>query len=332
MRALSVAVAVCVLLTLSGCSTTVSRDPALFTYDQSRLPPADIALSVPGLGPCTNNPDRTLHLNSQQPVTILVHGCKGSTGNFRALAEVMAFHGQQAACFDYDDRDSMMLSSAQLAASLDALEAKMHNKQVTVIGHSQGALIARKALVAKRPDPIQNKEAKVRLVTISGPFSGIASAEQCGTPTTFMRIVTLGLVEQLCKVVSGDKWYEITSASDFIRQPGDLVGQVYSHLKIDTDERNACYRNEDGSCGEKDYTFSLEEQHFAPVDKAPLVKVVEIKAGHVEIVGDQRVAPVKLIGVLQQYGVLNQTEILRSAAFDRLLARLYLNNNQRSAP
>jgi len=324
MRALAAINLILALLTLTGCST-VSHDPALLSYDQSRLPPADLSLTIPGLGPCTNNPDRTLRLNSQQPVTILVHGCRGSTGNFRALAEVMAFHGQQAACFTYDDRDSLMRSSAQLATSLDALEVKMHNKQITVIGHSQGALISRKALVAKRPDPMQNKEAKVRLVTISGPFSGIASAEQCGSPTLFMRVLTLGLVEQLCKIVSGDKWYEITSASEFIRQPGDLLSQVYSHLKIDTDERGACYRNEDGSCKEKDYTFSLEEQRFALVDKAPLVKIVEIKAGHVEIVGDQRVAPVKLIATLQQYGILNQTELLRGAAFNQLLSRLYLN-------
>jgi hypothetical protein len=260
-----------------------------------------------------------------------VHGCRGSTGNFRALAEVMAFHGQQSACFDYDDRDSLMLSSAQLATSLDKLESKMHNKQITVIGHSQGALISRKALVAQRPAPLQDKEAQIRLVTISGPFSGIASAEQCGTPAPYMRVLTLGLLEPLCKIVSGDKWYEITSASDFIRKPGELLDQVYSHLKIDTDERGACYRNEDGSCGKNDYTFSLDEQYFAPVDKAPLVKNIEIKAGHVEIVGDHRVAPVKLIAVLQQYGILNQTEVLRSSALDQLLARLYLNN-QRNAP
>jgi len=326
MRALITSITICALLNLTGC-TVVSSDPALFAYDQSRLPPADISLTIPGLGPCTNNPDRTLHLNAQQPVTVLVHGCRGSTGNFRALAEVMAFHGQQSACFDYDDRDSLMLSSAQLAAALDALAARMRNKQITVIGHSQGALVSRKALIAARPNPMQDKEAQLRLVTISGPFSGIASAEQCGSPTFYMRVLTLGLVEQLCKIVSGDKWYEITSASDFIRQPGDLRDQVQTYLKINTDERGACYRNKDGDCTEKDYTFSLEEQHFAPVDKAPLVQIVEIKAGHVEIVGDQRVAPRKLIAILQQNGILNRTESQRSAAFDLLLARLYLHND-----
>lgn len=326
MRALITSITVYALFNLTGCAT-LSSDPALFTYDQSRLPPADLSLTIPGLGPCTNNPDRTLHLNSQQPVTVLVHGCRGSTGNFRALAEVMAFHGQQAACFTYDDRDSLMRSSAQLAASLDALAAQMHNKQITVIGHSQGALISRKALVAARPDPMQDKDARLRLVTISGPFSGIASAEQCGSPSLHMRILTLGLVEQLCKIVSGDKWYEITSASEFIRQPGDLRDQVKTYLKINTDERGACYRDKDGNCIEKDYTFSLEEQRFAPVDKAPLVQNVEIKAGHVEIVGDQRVAPRKLIAILQQNGILNPTEAQRSAAFDQLLARLYLHND-----
>jgi hypothetical protein len=327
MRVLRITVVAFAMLTLAGCST-FSRDPALLTYDQSKLPPADLDLSIPGLGPCTDNPDRAFHLNSQQPVTILVHGCRGSTGNFRALAQVLAFHGQQAACFTYDDRDSLMRSSGQLATALDTLEAKMHNKQITVIGHSQGALVTRKALVAKRPNPVQDKDAQVRLVTISGPFSGIASAEQCGTPAAYMRVLTLGLLKPLCWIVSGDKWYEITSASDFIREPGELLDQVHSHLKIVTDERNTCRRTEDGICTEKDYAFSLAEQYFAPVDKVSIVKNIEVKAGHVEIVGDQRVAPVKLISILQQYGIVNQTEVLRSAEFDRLLSRLYANDGQ----
>ena len=314
------------LVNLTGC-VAIPNDPALLTFDQSRLPPADISLTIPGLGPCTDNPDRTLHFNSQQPVTVLVHGCFASSGRFRALAEVMAFHGQQTACFTYNDRDSMMLSSAQLASSLDILAGQMRNKQMTVVGHSQGALIARKALVAERPDPMQDREAKLRLVTISGPFSGIAAAEQCGSPSPLMKVLTLGLVAPLCKIVSGDKWFEITSASDFIRQPGELLGQVQSYLKIVTDERGTCRKFDDtGMCIEKDYVFSLAEQFYTPVDEASVVKNVEVKAGHVEIVGDQRVAPLKLIAILQQHGILNQTEAKRSVAFNQLLAKLYLDD------
>lgn len=312
------------LADLSGC-VTIPSDPFLLTYDQSGLPPADISLTIPGLGPCTDSADRTLHLNSQQPVTVLVHGCFASTGRFRALAEVMAFHGQQTACFTYNDRDSLMVSSAQLATSLDTLAGQMANKQITVVGHSQGALITRKALVAERPDHMRNKEVKLKLVTISGPFSGIVSAEQCGSPTPLMSVLTLGLVKPLCKLVSGDKWYEITSASDFIRQPGELLAQVQTHLKIVTDERGTCRRyNDAGICKENDFVFSLPEQFYAAVDDATIVKNVEVKAGHVEIVGDQRVAPLKLIAILQQNGILNQTEAKRSAAFSQLLARLYL--------
>ncbi len=312
------------LANLSGC-VSIPNDPALLSFDQSRLPRADVSLTIPGLGPCTDNPDRTLHLNSDQPVTVLVHGCFASTGRFRALAEVMAFHGQQSACFTYNDRDSMMLSSAQLALALDTLSGQMRNKQVTVVGHSQGALIARKALVSERPDPLRDKDVKLKLVTISGPFSGIAAAEQCGSPSPLMQVLTLGLVQPLCKIVSGDKWFEITSASDFIRQPGELLGQVQSYLKIDTDERGTCRQfNNAGICIEHDYVFSLAEQFYKPVDEASIVKNVEVKAGHVEIVGDQRVAPLKLIAVLQQNGILNQTEAKRSAAFNQLLTKLYL--------
>ena len=142
------------IVILPGCATEGSVDPAMHAFDPGTLPPADIVLNIPGLGPCTDNPDRSLHLNSQQPVTVLVHGCFGSSGLFRGLAQVLAFHGQQTVCFTYNDRDSMMVSSAELISALEQLANRMANKYVTVIGYSQGALIARKALVSDRPGPI----------------------------------------------------------------------------------------------------------------------------------------------------------------------------------
>ena len=44
---------------------------------------------------------------------------RGTPG--RALAQVLAFHGQQTACFTYDDRAALDVSAAALASSLDAL-------------------------------------------------------------------------------------------------------------------------------------------------------------------------------------------------------------------
>ncbi len=309
------------LVLLAGCATPgwFDRDPS--DLDRGALPTPDVALRIPGLGPCTDNPDRTLHLDSRQPVAVLVHGCYGSSGLFRALAQVLAFHGQQSACFTYDDRDSMMVSSRQLITALDTLGGKMDNKSLTVIGHSQGALISRKALVSDRADAIANRDLQLRLVTVSGPFSGIASANQCGDPVT--RKFTLGLIGPLCRLATGDKWNEITYTSDFILKPGRLHSQVQGHLKVVTDERGTCRRSESGQCLESDEVFSLREQRQPIVDADPLAKVEEVKAGHVEIVGDKREAPVKLIAVLQHNGILNATAPHRAADLDRLLARLY---------
>jgi hypothetical protein len=320
-RYVSQAVVVATIILLAGCSTKGMVHPDLRTFDQGRLPPTDITLNIPGLGPCTDNPDRSLHLNSKQPITLLVHGCFGSSGRFRSLAQVLAFHGQQTACFTYNDRDSMMLSSGQLISVLDQLAQQIDNKHVTVIGHSQGALISRKSLVSNRPDPLRNGDLQLRLVTVSGPFAGIASANQCGNPV--MRALTLGLIGPMCKIITGDKWSEITYTSEFILQPGQLHKQVREYLKVVTDERGTCRKSENGICIETDYVFSLEEQRSAVIDRDPIASIVEVRAGHVEIVGDEHVTPVKLIAILQQNGILNPTEPQRKADLNLLLTKLY---------
>jgi len=96
-------------------------------------------------------------------------------------------------------------------------------------------------------------------------------------------------------------------------------------LKIVTDEEGTCRRRDaDGVCLEDDYVFSVAEQIFAPVDRAPEAQNVEVAAGHAEIVGDYRVAPRKLIGLLQRKGVMRNTPVAREAGFEKLLGRLYL--------
>lgn len=305
---------------LAGCASN-PYTPNAAPIDTGTLPPADIRVEIPGLGPCTDSPDRTLALNASQPVNILVHGCFGSAGRFRTLAQVLAFHGQQTACFSYNDRDSLITSSGQLARAVDALTVKLKRPEITVIGHSQGGLVSRRAVVADRPDPVSGGAA-LRLVTVSAPFAGIAAARGCGN--TALRIGTLGINDLLCWAISGDKWYEITDASSFIRQPGALHGSVREHLKIATDETGSCREyGEDGHCRRDDYVFSIGEQYYPPVDQTDRVKSVEVKAGHVEIVGESGVTPKKLIAVLQNEGVIRPTAPERLAAFRALLAQLY---------
>lgn len=305
---------------LAGCAL---REPPSLPYAEiarGALPPADIALNIPGLGPCTDNPDRTIHLNASRPVAVLVHGCFGSAGQFRALSQVMAFHGQQSVCFTYDDRARLLQGATELRNALSQLSEHTGIPGITVIGHSQGALIARKSLT-ELPVSFPMGDTALRLVTISGPFSGIAAAQTCGRSWLFP--LTLGLVPASCYAATGAKWLDITDTSEFILQPGALIPQVSSYLKIDTDEQGSCRRMEGGRCAEGDDIFSLSEQRNIRVESDTRITRVEVNAGHVEIVGDKRVAPTKLISILQTHGVLMPTASNQGSAFQRLLARIY---------
>ena len=341
-----------VLALLGGCATWEALDPAYFEIEAGRLPTADVTLSIPGLGPCTDNPDRRLRLNASQPVNVLVHGCFGSSGQFRGLAQVLAFHGQQTACFTYDDRAELTHSAVDLRKVVNQLAAQTQSPQITLIGHSQGALVARKSLTQlaltlplpssllspSRPSTKKSPllqmdkvdqadqvgragQTDMRLVTISGPFAGIAAAQTCGK--AWLYPLTLGLLPVTCYLATGPKWADITYASPFILEPGALMPQVSRYLKIDTDERGSCRREKDGRCLEPDDVFSLAEQRNLRVETDARTDRVEALAGHVEIVGDRQVAPVKLITILQQQGVLHATAPERQSAFNRLLARVY---------
>ncbi len=299
-RAIAVLFAIATLGLMTGCATPAPSEPALEAIDVSRLAPPNVSATIPGLSACTDSPDHTLKLNAQQPVTVLVHGCFSSAGRFRGMAQVLSFHGQQTVCFTYNDRDSLLVSAAQLNVALDQLA---------------------QAMEVKRPESIASKDVQLRLVTVSGPFAGIAAARHCGNP--LWRVLSLGLVAPICQIVTGDKWSEITYTSPFIVKPGPLDARVSDFLKIVTDERGTCRRVANGSCAESDAIFSLAEQRNPVVDSDPLVKIVEVKAGHVEIVGNNLVAPVKLIAVLQENGVIKPTEPERKEKFGMLLTRLY---------
>lgn len=316
-----IATFIILLALLGGCATREPPNPAYYQMEPGNLPRPDITLNIPGLGPCTDNPDRSLHLDSSHPVNVLVHGCFGSSGQFRGLAQVLAFHGQQTVCFTYDDRNGLTRTATELRRAVDQLSGQTRAPQITVIGHSMGALISRKSLTELPLAPPPSRQADLRLVTISGPFDGIGSAKTCGNP--WLHPLTLGLLAASCHIVTGPKWADITYTSRFIREPGVLVPQVGSYLKIDTDERGTCRREERGRCVEDDDVFSLAEQRNPLVEADARARRVEVRAGHVEIVGDKRVAPMKLIAALQEQGVLRPTAPERLSAFGRLLARVY---------
>ena len=304
-------VALLLLAIASGCATTPST-PARDVADPGRLPSASLALNVPGLRPCSEAEDRALHLDPQQPVNILVYGHNGTVEGFRGLAAAFAAQGQQTVCFDYDGRASLMQVSGQLAGAIDQLAPRLATPSITVIGHSLGGLIARKALVRDRPDPVRSANVELQLVTISAPFSGVAAAGMCASPA--LRVGTLGLTDLVCWLISGEDWYEITPASDFIRHPGELQPQVRRHLMIVTDERGTCRRHaESGQCIEGDYVLSLAEQQLPAATPPSRSTLVEVPAGHSEIIGGADAIPRKLIAVFEREGLVHSGNLAKRA-------------------
>ena len=307
---------------ISGCAFLQAPTVDPTPLELGRLPSPDITVELPQLGPCTDASEQTLSLDSSKPVTILVHGCNGSAGRFRSLAQLYAFHGQQAVCFSYDDRASLVDSAEQLTAAVGALAGKMRNRDITVIGHSMGGLVARKAMEGERRADWESDGLNVNLVTVPAPFSGIAAAKLCGN--RFLHWASLGLVALSCRAVTGDNWYEITAFSDFIRRPGPLIASVQRYVKVVTDERETCRRRDaNGACRESDDIFSLDEQYQPIIDAYPRLTNVQVAAGHVEIVGYEGVAPRQLIAILQQQGLLAATAAEREGALQLLIAELY---------
>ena len=305
-----------------GCVKQTPVVPKPMSIDRAHLPTPNLSLEIAGLSPCNTSSDSTILLNSNEPVNIIVHGCKGSAGRFQSLAQVFAFHGQQTVCFSYNHRDSLMKSSAELIYALSLLSLEMESNQMTVIGHSQGGLISRKALIKEREDKLTADHTGLRLVTISAPYAGIKAADHCASPNA--RFFSIGLVIPICRMISGDKWYEITHPSPFIQEPGELLEQVTSHLKIVTDESGSCRRYDpEGNCVEDDFVFSIDEQYFEPIDALPRVENIEIAAGHAEIVGDYHVSPKKLIKLLQNNGIMNTTPPALQDQLAILLSQLY---------
>lgn len=314
---------VCNLL-LAACAHYEYEDSALPLKNAAYLPKSDVSVEIPSLSNCTHPEQTKLNLDSGQPVVVIVHGCFSSAGRFRALADVFAFHGQQAICFNYDDRASLVESSAQLVTAITALSDVMRHPDIDVIGHSQGGLVARRAFIDERPDPFDVDDANVRLTTISTPFGGIRSASHCGS--TAYAWFSLGISRAVCKLVTGDKYREIPPGSDFIEYPGELLPTLNRHLKIATDETDSCRAyNARGFCVDDDFVFSVAEQTQEAIDDDAGLSSVLVKAGHVEIVGDSQSIPTKLIGILQQHSILNATPEEMSEELVAMLERLYLS-------
>ncbi len=278
-----------------------------------------VPVEIDGLTPCTLRSAEPGELDPEAPVTVLVHGCNDSVGRFTTLADVFAAHGQQAVCFTYESRDKIDIGARRLTRALAEIEARAPDQPITIIGHSQGGLVARRALTGLDGEPAL--AADYQLVTVSSPFAGIYAARHCSL--TWLHVLSLGLTPAICHGVAGKNWPEIHRGADIVEEPGQLRAPVASYLQVRTDERGTCReRGEDGRCKKDDFVFGLDEQRN-PRAAGPGFRQLEVKAGHVEIVGDYGQVPTQLIGLLQAQGIMNETPPEQREAMAALLARLY---------
>ena len=186
-------------LSLTACSSMKLNPDDLRPIDSRYLPDPDLNLSLDGLGPCSDKADRSFQLKQGEPITVLVHGCTSSAGRYRSLAQVFAFKGQQTICYDYNDRASLDKVAGHLRQTLDDLSAQTGHPDITLIGHSQGGLISRRALTTVHRESPNLDQSQQRLITLSAPFSGISAADHCASPTA--RVISLGLVIPILSLI-----------------------------------------------------------------------------------------------------------------------------------
>lgn len=290
----------------------------------SSLPSSDVTMRITSLSNCTHQGSDELNLSSKEPVTVIVHGCFSSAGRFRSLADVYAFHGQQTVCFNYDDRERLATSSAELVKAIKELSLFLESPKIVLIGHSQGGLVARRALTKEQENVSDVSNIEIDLVTISAPFGGIEAAAHCGSK--ILAWLSFGLTKPICQLITGRKYQDIPANSDFISKPGNLIPSVSRHIKILTDETNTCrVYDAQGVCIEDDFVFSVDEQKQQIVDTQPRLIPLAVKAGHAEIVGNSVTIPLKLIELLQQQGLLRSTPKEVKGELAKLLANLYLS-------
>jgi len=278
-------------------------------------------VAVTGLRECSSSSREPLPVDPNEDLTVLVHGCNSSAAAFSTLARVFEHQGQRAVCFTYDDRDSLISSADEFGQTLEAISQRMGRGTLTVIGHSQGGLVARTALSGKSRASVK------RLVTVSSPFNGIESASHCGMP--WFHAMSFGITVGVCQAVTGRKWTEIYPGSPFMESPSPLSSGVGEHLVVITDEAGTCLeRSVGGGCEESDFIFSVEEQTATQI-QGDRTRTKTLAVGHVAVVGEQGVEPWQLIELLQEEEVLRSVAIGEKTAFRSFVQRAYAEDPER---
>ena len=171
--------------------------------------------------------------------------------------------------FRYDYRERMDRSADTLVRALRALRAEYSLQRLMVVGHSQGGLVARKAMTVGRELTLAG-DVPIDLWTIASQFAGYGSANM----TYLLPKANIFGVKASHR--------DLRSWSRFIRHPGALGANV-RHVKVETRERGK-QRLENGRLVDD---CSAPRQERTEIDTDPrLAHWVALDLGHVGVLRD----------------------------------------------
>lgn len=210
-----------------------------------------------------------LPLDPRRPVVVWVHGYDPAQGEADPLLRDLERRGHQLVRFRYDWRERMDRSADTLVRAVRALRAEYSLPGLTVVGHSQGGLISRKAMTVGRGLTLAG-DVPIDLWTIASQFAGYGSANF----TYLLPKVNIFGVKASHR--------DLRSWSPFMRRPGAL-GPNVRHVKVETRERGK-QRLEGGRLVDD---CSAPRQNQPQVDSDPrLVHRVTLDLGHVGVLRD----------------------------------------------
>ena len=242
--------------------------------------------AIPGLGSCTVGDDGrsgvSVSLSSERPIAVLVHGNNAAMDSFALLGGALQERGYEVVCFRWKESGRLTTAAHALREALSALDP-LRALRITLVGHSMGGLVARRA-VTDHEDDAPQLATPVGLITVATPFAGVTSARPCGK--AWRRWLSLGVIASVCRrLARGAKWRDIHPDADMILNAGRLGASVVRHVHLVTDEAGHCRRrNPGGSCGRYDRVFSIAEQDTGWVQD-PRLRRLSISAGHGAVVG-----------------------------------------------
>ena len=242
--------------------------------------PADPSAPVPAPLPFS------AALPTGQGTVILVHGFNPTSSELDPLENELEHRGYKVVRFTYDYKQALEISADEFTQFVLRLSAETTGGNLTVIAHSMGGLVSRRAMTAGRRQSLAGTATPVKLITIASPFGGFASANA----TLLWPFNTFGINES---------FRSLGTMRDFIRTPGAL-GQNISHIKIETDEREKT-RTQNGMTV-SDALVLPENQKNNAVDSDPGLKAkITLNAGHMGVLSTGSAVSGQLLEALDRY-------------------------------